>query len=108
MGKKLKGLIELIKTSTKAQIISGAVAVAVVGTVGVGGYAIYNNSQNGNANSNTQTSVTKPQKVTNKELLKMLETKKSEADKLLNNADLDNINAMIEELEMKINPDFIT
>lgn len=31
--KNIKSLINLIKTSTKAQIVTGAVAVAVVGTV---------------------------------------------------------------------------
>lgn len=41
--KKVKMLVELIKTSIKAQIITGAVAVGVITVGAVGGYAVYNN-----------------------------------------------------------------
>ena len=100
--KNIKSLINLIKTSTKAQIVTGAVAVAVVGTVGVGGYAVYNNNQKGNS-STSNTGLIQEKKVSVKELINMLNEKKEIANKLLNNADLDDINTMIEEIEMKIN-----
>lgn len=45
---KIKALISLIKVSTKAQIISGALAVTVVGSVAVGGTVAYKKYQSNN------------------------------------------------------------
>ena len=52
---KIKTLINLIKTSTKAQIISGALAVTVVGTVAVGGTVAYKKYQSNNESAILET-----------------------------------------------------